>query len=453
VLVNSGQPEDIEANAKGHSVGPNPLLGVSFHWLGGLASGSFYVPYRQVRFWAWETYWLVGGFFSWIIAPWILATFMTSDLMDVLHETPGQSLFWVYTFGVLWGLGGLTFGLTMRYLGMSLGMAVALGYTAAFGTLIPPIFRGQFATEVVGTTSGLTILAGVGICLLGIVFAGAAGMSKEREVSEEQKRASIKEFNLKKGLLVATFSGVMSACFAYGLAAGDPIKAITLRHGTSALWQGLPVLVVVLLGGFTTNFIWCAVLNVRNPTGSQYFSSRMSGSVPARCDELILENVTDAPAEEMAELARLKEPGLSRAPMFSNYFFSALAGTTWYFQFFFYTMGETQMGRYRFSSWTLHMASIMIFSTLWGIALKEWKGVGARTKVLVGFSLLVLVSSTVVVGYGNYLGSSSRDFHSIGRPHTQTAEHDPSDKPEEIEGGPKITPIKSGALTDSCTEP
>ena len=382
------------------------MLGVFFHWLGGLASGSFYVPYRKVRVWAWETYWLVGGFFSWIIAPWILATFMTSDLMGVLHETPGRSLFWVYTFGVLWGLGGLTFGLTMRYLGMSLGMAVALGYTAAFGTLMPPIFRGQFASEVLGTTSGLTILGGVGICLLGIVFAGAAGMSKEKEMSEEQKRASIKEFNLKKGLLVATFSGVMSACFAYGLAAGDPIKAITLHHGTSTLWQGLPVLVILLLGGFTTNFIWCVILNVRNRTGSQYFSSRISAAVPARGDEPILENPTDAPAEEMAELAQLKEPSLFRAPMLSNYFFSALAGTTWYFQFFFYTMGETQMGRYKFSSWTLHMASIMIFSTLWGIALKEWKGVGVRTKVLVGLSLLVLVISTVVVGYGNYLGTT-----------------------------------------------
>ena len=382
------------------------MLGVFFHWLGGLASGSFYVPYRKVRVWAWETYWLVGGFFSWIIAPWILATFMTSDLMAVLHEAPGESLFWVYTFGVLWGLGGLTFGLTMRYLGMSLGMAVALGYTAAFGTLMPPIFRGVFRTEVLGTNSGLTILAGVGICLLGIVFAGAAGMSKEKEMSEEQKRASIKEFSLRKGLMVATFSGVMSACFAYGLAAGDPIKAITLRHGTSTLWQGLPVLVVLLLGGFTTNFIWCLILNIRNGTGYQYFSAAASEAVPARRDETILENATDAPAEEMAELARLKEPGLSRAPMLSNYFFSALAGTTWYFQFFFYTMGETQMGRYKFSSWTLHMASIMIFSTLWGIALKEWKGVGVRTKVLVGLSLLVLVTSTVVVGYGNYLGTS-----------------------------------------------
>jgi L-rhamnose-H+ transport protein len=386
----------------------NPALGVFFHWLGGLASASFYVPYRGVKNWAWETYWLVGGFFSWIIAPWILALTMTHDLMRVLHEAPASSLFWAYAFGVLWGLGGLTFGLTMRYLGMSLGMAVALGYTAAFGTLMPPIFRGVFASEVLGTRSGLIILSGVAICLLGIAFAGAAGVSKEREMSTEQKRASIKEFDLKKGLLVATFSGVMSACFAYGLAAGDPIKALTIQHGTPVLWQGLPVLVVVLAGGFTTNFIWCLILNIRNRTGYQYFESEIRGSVPGRNEEHILESVTDAPAEEMAVAVAVAPVTAIRAPMLPNYLFSALAGTTWYMQFFFYTMGETQMGRYKFSSWTLHMASIIIFSTLWGIALKEWKGTGGKTKLLVAFSLLVLVSSTVIVGYGNYVAGSSR---------------------------------------------
>src|SRR5882724_6233196 len=167
---------------KGPLVGANPLLGVLFHWLGGLASGSFYVPYRKVKKWSWETYWLVGGFFSWIIVPWIFAVLMTSDLLGVLRQAPGRSIFWTYAFGVLWGLGGLTFGLTMRYLGMSLGMAVALGYTAAFGTLMPPIFKGEFVHEVLGTHSGLVILAGVGICMLGIVFAGLAGTSKEKEM-------------------------------------------------------------------------------------------------------------------------------------------------------------------------------------------------------------------------------------------------------------------------------
>ena len=225
-------------------------------------------------------------------------------------------------------------------------------------------------------------------------------------MSTEQKRSSIKEFDLKKGVVVATFSGVMSACFAYGLAAGDPIKAITIQHRTPVLWQGLPVLVVVLAGGFTTNFIWCLILNIRNRTGYQYFESEIRGKVPARNEEHILETATDAPAEEMAVAVAVAQEPAVRAPMLANYLLSALAGTTWYMQFFFYTMGETQMGRYKFSSWTLHMASIIIFSTLWGIALSEWKGAGSKTKLLVAFSLLVLVSSTIIVGYGNYIGSS-----------------------------------------------
>src|SRR5579863_7635352 len=225
------------------TMNPNPALGVFFHWLGGLASGSFYVPFRGVKKWSWETYWLVGGFFSWIIVPWVLGGFMTHDLLVVLGEAPVKALFWTYFFGVLWGFGGLTFGLTMRYLGMSLGMAMVLGYCAAFGTLMPPIFDGVFFSGVLGTTSGRVILLGVGVCMAGIAIAGLAGMSKEREMSSAQKQEVIKEFDLRKGVLVATFSGVMSACFSYGLRAGDPIKALALQHGTTTLWQGLPVLV------------------------------------------------------------------------------------------------------------------------------------------------------------------------------------------------------------------
>jgi L-rhamnose-H+ transport protein len=371
-------------------------LGLVFHWTGGLASGSFYVPYRGVKGWAWETYWLAGGIFSWIIAPWVLGLSMTKDLVQVLAEAPSSSLLWAYIFGVLWGMGGLTFGLSMRYLGMSLGMAVALGYTAAFGTLLPPIFNGEFSSQVLGTYSGRVILFGVAVCIAGIAAAGAAGASKEREMPIEKKRETIREFNLKRGLLVATFSGIMSSCFAYGLAAGDPIKELTLRRGTDTLWQGLPVLVVVLAGGFTTNFVWCVFLNLRNGTGRQYFRPQVRLSH------------SDPPGDRGGHgggTAVMAQPAVDRAPMLANYCFCALAGTTWYLQFFFYTMGETQMGRYKFSSWTLHMASIMIFSTLWGIALKEWSGVSRRTKLLVALTLLVLVGSTVIVGYGNYLAT------------------------------------------------
>src|SRR6185437_17080096 len=145
---------------------PNPALGVFFHWLGGLAAGSFYAPYRGVKRWSWETYWLVGGVFSWIIAPWLLASLLTRNLLFVLHQTPGGALFWCYFFGLLWGVGGLTFGLTMRYLGLSLGMAIVMGLCAAFGTLMPPIFNGTFVSQVLGTVSGRVILVGIGVCLV-----------------------------------------------------------------------------------------------------------------------------------------------------------------------------------------------------------------------------------------------------------------------------------------------
>jgi L-rhamnose-H+ transport protein len=384
---------------------PNPLIGVVFHWLGGLASGSFYVPFRAVKKWSWETYWLVGGVFSWIFVPWFMGSTISTGLLGVLHATPWDTIGWVYFFGVLWGFGGLTFGLTMRYLGMSLGMAMVLGYCAAFGTLVPPIYHGTFFSTVLPTLSGKVIVLGIAICMAGITFAGKAGMSKEKEMTVEQKTAVIGEFNLKKGVIVATFSGVMSACFSFGLDAGAPIKALALQHGTSTLWQGLPVLVVLLAGGFTTNFIWCVILNVRNHTGYQYFSAEIRNHHPARGEERILENAIDAPSEEMAEAMPARRAAPDRAPMLNNYFFAALAGTIWYFQFFFYTMGETQMGKYKFSSWTLHMASIIIFSSLWGIALHEWRGASRRTKTWLAVSLLTLVGSTIVVGYGNYLGT------------------------------------------------
>jgi L-rhamnose-H+ transport protein len=397
---------------------PNPALGVLFHWLGGLASGSFYVPYKGVKHWAWETYWLAGGFFSWIIAPWILASLLTKDLFVVLGHAPASALFWAFFFGLLWGVGGLTFGLTMRYLGLSLGMAVVLGLCAAFGTLMPPIFRGEFMTQVVGTSSGRMILFGIFVCLAGITAAGLAGISKERVMSPEQQRAAIKEFDLRKGIGVAVLSGVMSACFAYGLAAGDPIKTLTVQHGTAKLWQGLPVLIVVLVGGFLTNFIWCLILLMRNKTGYQFFDSQIRVDGPK--DEPIIETAVDAPSREVVEhigsshtggtgVALMSDasppsPAVVQAPMLRNYLLCALAGTTWYFQFFFYTMGESQMGRYGFSSWTLHMASIIIFSSLWGIGFKEWKGAGSRAGSLLALALFLLVASTIIVGYGNYLG-------------------------------------------------
>ena len=394
----------------------NPLIGVVYHWLGGLASASFYIPYRGVKKWSWETYWLVGGFFSWIIAPITLAYFLVPDLWATIGSAPGRALFWAYFFGAMWGVGGLTFGLTMRYLGIALGMAVALGFCAAFGTLVPPIFAGEFG-KIMGTGSGQTILFGVLACLAGIGVSGMAGMSKERELSPEQKAATVKEFNFGKGMLVATFSGVMSSCFAYGLAAGKPLaglaKSSLLAHGGSDLWQNLPVLVIVLMGGFTTNFIWCVILNLKNRSSHEYLNLRPSavGEVSA-AEGVMLSSAAEEPSVQASNAAAhggASEAARSAgtAPLLRNYLLSAAAGVTWYLQFFFYSMGQTKMGKYEFSSWTLHMASIIIFSTLWGIVLHEWKGTSNRTHLLIGIGLAVLIGSTVIVGYGNYLGTSA----------------------------------------------
>jgi L-rhamnose-H+ transport protein len=368
----------------------NPFLGVVFHWLGGLAAGSFYVPFRGVRRWSWETSWLISGVFSWIFAPWFFATLNCENVIGTLSETPPKVLFFTYLFGVLWGVGGLTFGLAMRYLGLSLGMAVALGYCTVFGMLIPPLFKGEFVTKLIDQSGGRWVLVGLAVCVLGIVTTALAGRAKEREMNAADKQAAVKEFNFKKGVLVATFSGIMSACFAFGLAAGDEIGKISISHGTPEIWSGLPTLIVVMFGGFTTNCIWCLSLNFRNGTGYQYFSA-----VPRRNSPVLSRPVGE---ESSASDGRLDT---TPVPLAANYGLSALAGTVWYFQFFFYSMGETQMGEYKFSSWTLHMASIIIFSSIWGLALREWRGASSKARRLLFSGLAILVVSTVIVGYGN----------------------------------------------------
>ncbi|HOA74229.1 MAG TPA: L-rhamnose/proton symporter RhaT [Phycisphaerae bacterium] len=369
-----------------------PILGVLYHSIGGFASGSFYIPYRKVKNWAWEVYWLAGGVFSWIIAPaffaWAVARAAGVDLLPILQEGLREhrtAMIWAYIFGAMWGVGGLTFGLTMRYLGMSLGMAVALGFCAFFGTLVPPLlgmvvgfgwFGGleqylppiydQNFLDLLKSPSGLVTLAGLGVCLAGIALCGKAGMSKERELPEEDKKATIAEFSYVKGMWVAVFSGIMSACMAFAIKSGDPMGAIAQAKGVSDVFKNTPVLIVVLLGGFTTNFIWCMILCAMNGSFSHFFSGR-------------------------------------GASITSNYFFSALAGTTWYLQFFFYSMGTTKMGKYDFASWTLHMATIIIFSNMWGLILQEWKGTSRRTHNLIRLGIIVLIASTVIVGGGTYM--------------------------------------------------
>ncbi|MDC8831282.1 L-rhamnose/proton symporter RhaT [Alteromonas gilva] len=346
----------------------NPLLGVFFHWLGGVFSASFYTPYKRIQHWSWEIFWLTGGIFSWLICPWFFAWLQTYDLAGVLSDAPVGVLQECFLWGLGWGFGGLTFGLAVRYMGISSGMAIVLGLTTVLGTLGPPVLAGTIA-QIVATTSGQFAIAGTFMTLLGVVLVAYATAEKNRSVGEHAANQTI---DMKKGLLIALFSGVMSACFAFGIAAGKPIRELTLAAGTESLWQGLPVLCVVLAGGLTTNLIWCIWLIRSNKSGREFFG-HVGHSVKR----------------------------LAANTMVKNYLLAALGGACWYFQFFFYTMGESHMGKYEFSSWTIHMASIIIFSTLWGLALLEWKGSSTRSRMLLLAGISLLVLSTILIGVGN----------------------------------------------------
>jgi L-rhamnose-H+ transport protein len=348
----------------------NALLGVLFHSIGGFASGSFYLPYKRVKGWSWESYWIVGGIFSWLIVPMIAAWLTVPNFIDIIKAADAKVILNTYIMGVLWGIGGLTFGLSMRYLGMSLGMSVALGFCSVFGALVPSIYYNfspkegaQSFTDMFSSTGGLVNLLGILVCVIGIAICGKAGMRKEKELSAEQKAETVKEFNLTKGLVIATFSGILSACFSFGIEAGKPMadvaEAAAKAAGTTTLFVNNVTFVVILLGGLTTNFIWCMYLNAKNKTFTDY--------------------------------------GNSNTPLTTNYIFSAIAGTTWFLQFFFYGMGETKLGNGA-SSWILHMSTIIITSNLWGIKFNEWKGVSKPTFATLLIGVLIILLSVVLCG-------------------------------------------------------
>jgi L-rhamnose-H+ transport protein len=356
---------------------PQPFLGVLYHWIGGLSAASCYLPFRGIRRWPWEIYWLVQGVFSWVLAPAAFAAVLVPGTVGILHAASGKTLWYAWFWGAMWGVGGLLFGLGVRYLGIALGYTIALGFSTACGTLVPPLFAGQLGT-VARERSGRVTLGGVALCLAAIALSGLAGHMKEQELAGARAQEAASpggegRFRFGRGVLVATFAGIMSACFAYGLAVGKSVSEATrislIVSGHRDLWQSLPVLVIVLWGGFTTNALWCGGLLLKNRSARHF----VDGAV------------------------------LGPRALALNYSLAASAGLLWYLQFFFYSMGQTKMGRYDFSSWTLHMAGTILFATVWGAVLHEWRGTSVRTKIMGTLGFFLLVSSTAVVGYGTYL--------------------------------------------------
>ena len=357
---------------------PHPFLGILLHSAGGLGAASFYVPFLRVRKWAWESYWVVGGIVFWVICPWLVALVTVPQLFEVLRTSASNSLLIACLLGLGWGVGNLTFGLSIRYMGFSLGYGATLGFCVLFGTLAPPVVKlasPDFMTnlahqkplnELWTSLSGQWTLAGLACAVVGIVLCAWAGVSKERDLSSAKLRESVPEFNLGIGLAVALLSGVMSSCVNFAITDTEPIALRAAALGTDPFWTNNVTMAVFLTAGATFNILWCLVLNVANGTAGDYVRT---GDVP----------------------------------LVRNYLWCTLAGAIAYSEFFFYGVAAPQMGRFSFTNLPIHLAMVIVFSNIWGIAFAEWKGTSRRTKALIAGGIVVLVASTIMLGVGSFL--------------------------------------------------
>ncbi|MBE6276413.1 MAG: L-rhamnose/proton symporter RhaT [Bacteroides sp.] len=326
------------------------IIGLLIIAVGAFCQSSSYVPINRIKEWSWESYWMVQGVFAWLVFPFLgalLAVPAGHSLMEIYTAHPTDAL-WAMFFGVLWGVGGLTFGLSMRYLGVALGQSVALGTCAGLGTILTPIFTGN--------TSDLTtpVIVGVVVTLLGIGIIGYAGSLKSANLSEEEKKKAVKDFNFTKGISVALLAGFMSACFSIGLGFGESL----CFEESAEIYKTLPATLMVTLGGFVTNALYCFYQNGKNKTWGDYGKTTLYAN---------------------------------------NLMFCALAGILWYSQFFGLSLGKgflTSSPVLLTFSWCILMSLNVTFSNVWGIILKEWKGCSQKTIVTLVIGLIVLIISS-----------------------------------------------------------
>ena len=327
------------------------IIGLLIIAIGAFCQSSSYVPINKIKSWSWESYWLVQGVFAWLVFPILGASLAVPEgasLVELYLSHPKESLL-TALFGVLWGVGGLTFGLSMRYLGVALGQSLALGTCAGLGTILSHLFLGRPGDLTA------SVISGVIVTLLGIAIIGVAGHMKSQSLSDEEKRAAVKDFNFTKGIAVALLAGFMSACFNIGLGFGE---VLNFGDATADIYKTLPATFMVTLGGFVTNALYCLYQNLHNKTFSDY----------AKGDIWV-----------------------------NNLLFCALAGVLWYSQFFGLSLGKgclTDSPSLMTFSWCILMALNVVFSNVWGIILKEWKGCSRKTiaVLLAGIAILIISS-------------------------------------------------------------
>lgn len=336
----------------------NTITGTLLCALGGIAGATFALPFRGIRAWRYESYWFVYAVAGLVVFPFVLASATCPQFLDLIRSADRSVVLRCVGFGALWGLGGLTWGLMIRYLGIGLGLAIGCGLCSATGTLIPPIVSGR-AGDLFKDTPAIITFVSVLVSLVGIVLVGLAGKLKEGELDEEAKRKAVAEFDFKKGMIVALFSGIASAGMNFGLQGGVPLEASARAAGVDAKWIGMPVLVVVLWGGFLVNGAWCLWQNFKNKSLSDYSPRNISLFAP-------------------------------------NLLLAALAGVIWALQFACQKVGEPAMGDLRYISFAVVMGSCVLFSSLLGVFLGEWKGTGVRTRGWLASGLAVLALSIVL---------------------------------------------------------
>ena len=358
----------------------NVLIGLTMLIFGGVSAGSCYVPLKKVHGWAWESLWTVQGLVAWLLLPLLLALLATPHLWQVLGAVPASTLLYTYGFGFLWGIGGLAWGIAVRYIGISLGFTIATGFLSSLGTLVPIVAAGQL-DEMLHTLPGKITLLSIGVSLLGIILCGRAGMLRDREKQEAETGAkTATKTDFKKGIFIAFMAGVLAACFAFGINTGAPIKEKAIELGASPIWATSPVFFIELLGGITVNLGYCLWMHLRNRSFGDYARLEPGGS--------------PSPASA-------KEGG-SPSTLTGNYSFSALAGTLWYLQFIFYGMAAFYMGQYNFTNWSIHMSFMVVASNLWGYYYKEWNGVTKTTFRMNIAGTIILVIAGIIMGMASY---------------------------------------------------
>lgn len=350
---------------------PNVFLGVLYHAFGAFAAASCYTPQKKTRLWSWEVYWIAQATFAWLILPIIGAVITIPDYFGVLAATDPSVMLRSFLLGMLYGIGGLTFGLGIRYIGFSLNYTIAIGLSAVLGTLAPLVWNPNdgfvwLLREKFSTTAGMIVLAGIVLSLVGIMFCGWAGALRERSSGSSSR------FSFKIGVPLAVLAGVLSAVFAYALEAGKPLEVAALEAGASDLLKMNAIYPFSHGGAWVTNVLWCLVLVRRNRTGAEFF----------------------------------RLPQRDGGGSLSFYYLMALvSGAFWYFQFFFYGMGNSKLGpAYEFTSWALHMAMLILFSNLYGWLFSEWVGASKTPKRVLHLGMAIIVAAVLVMAYGNYLG-------------------------------------------------